>query len=286
MEKEEYLARHAGILQGLNKLGLTSDIVDFRPYINTMSEYLPNKREALMRFSTGLQIVADSLIEKPKLVPLGIVYQTLASLSAVQAVENGLNLEVHHFHIYNVAQKIGDVEYGPDKLMTINQAAGVSKTLQDRGITLGLVHGHFRLPTPSSIAFIINSHREARVILTGVESRKRTEEFKMKEVILTDEERVKTFRTLMPFVFQIGNETEYSNAGYRELVRKISPNVYIGQSDNPPELKAEMQVRASLVEGCRYAEIVNLPGLSTSEMYDELMRVGGGQDYFLDLFNS
>lgn len=52
MEKEEYLARHAGILEGFDKLGLTSDIVDFRPHINTMAEYLPNKQEALMRYST------------------------------------------------------------------------------------------------------------------------------------------------------------------------------------------------------------------------------------------
>lgn len=226
------------------------------------------------------------MIEKPKFVPIGFLYQTLASLCAVQAVENGLNLEAYNFNTYNVAQKIGDVEYGPDELMTVNQAAYVSKTLQDEGITLGLAHGHFRLFTPSSIAFIINAHREARVILMGGESGKRTEEFKRKEVVLTDEERAKIYRTLMPFVFRIGDETEYSNAGYRELVSKISPNVYIGQSDNPTEFKAEMKVRASLVEGCRYVEIVNLPGLSTSEMYGELMKVGGGQDYFVDLFNS
>lgn len=273
MEREELLNLHKEYLNEIGKLGLINDLVDFKPYINVMASYLPNKTEALMRFSTGLGVVADQLNKKGNYRPLQILYQTLSSLAAVQASENGLDLREHNLLDFNTEQRIGEVVIKKDTFATIEQASLLSKFMKRKGKTVGMLHGHFRLLTPSSIAFIINAHKEADYVLVGVEKGHRTQSFKVKDLIFTDEERVSIFRQLLPFPFLIDDSVEYSNKGYQRMLRKIEPNVYIGQSDNQEEQKEVMKERAAKLRDCRYIEIKNLPGLATSRIYQEITKL-------------
>jgi glycerol-3-phosphate cytidylyltransferase-like family protein len=275
MGMEELLSFHKEFIGKVGELGLIDDLVDFKPYINAMAKYLPNRTEALMRFSTGLQVVADQLNNKINYQPLGIFYQTLSSLSAIQAVENGLDLNEHSFLDFNTEQQIGGIVIKKDNFATIEQASLISKFMQRKGKTVGMLHGHFRLLTPSSIAFIINAHKEADYVLVGVEKGHRTQSFKGKDLIFTDEERALIFRKLLPFAFLIDESVEYSNKGYQRMLREISPNIYFGQSDNQIEQKEIMKERATRVRGCRYAELKNLPGLGTSRIYQELTKLSG-----------
>lgn len=273
MEIEKYLELNQEFLDKLRTLGMTSDLVDFKPYINTMARYLPNDNEALMRFSRGLEVVTECLLNKVDYKPIGILYQLLASMSVVQAVENKLDLKKYIFARYDVEQKVGDVTVGAEQLLDVEQAAVLSKYLRKEGVVVGLIHGHFRLLTPSSIAFVINAQTKADIVLVGVEKSERTRKFKTENIIFSDEERAKMFRRLLPFAYWIDDETEYSNEGYGRMLKKIRPDVYIGQSHNPETVKIEMKRRAGNA-GCEYVELLNLPGLSTTRIYSELIKAG------------
>lgn len=272
---QELVSFHNEFIAKVGELGLIDDLVDFKPYVNAMAKYLPNRTEALMRFSTGLQVVADNLNNKKDFQPIGILYQTLSSLSAIQAIENGLDLNAHSFLNFNTEQRIGGVVIKKDNFATIEQASLVSKFMQRKGKTVGMLHGHFRLLTPSSIAFIINAHEKSDYVLVGVEEGHRTKSNKIKDLIFTDEERALIFRQLLPFPFLIDNSVEYSNKGYQRMLRRINPNTYFGQSENPAEQKEIMKQRVSKVVDCNYVELKNLPGLGTSRIYQELIKLSG-----------
>jgi len=48
------------------------------------------------------------------------------------------------------------------------------------------------------------------------------------------------------------------------MVKSISPNIYYGSEDNPPEVREEMAYRAELA-GAEYRELDFIPSFSTSE---------------------
>jgi hypothetical protein len=252
-------------LDVLRSAGMSEEITAFEPMIDRMAEYLPNNHEALMRFALGLHVVAEALAEKPKYRNLGVLYQMLASIAYEKAMENGYDQVKYPPRNYNQDFTVGDQSFHRDQVLTKVEAKYLSEYYRDHGLKVGLIHGHFRLLTPSSIAFIINACVRAQVVFVGIELGERTQKFKGKDPIFTDAERDTIFRQLTPFVFSIDNSVPYSNAGYQELCATIHPDIYFGQSDEPEPLKKAKLHRAAAV-GCTYLELTNLPGLSTTEM--------------------
>ncbi len=263
----ELLKRHNQFIEDLSALDMEEDIRTFKPYIELMAGYLPNNHEALMRFSTGLQVMTDACAENPYLLKLARMYQTFASLTAIHAHENGVDLDSHKPRLHNHDYKIEETTVKADELLSIDQTRTISRHLRDRGLTVGLLHGHFRLLTPSSIAFIINAHQDIDALMVGVESSGRTLNFKRKVPIIDDRIRAKAFRKLLLFPFVIDDSVEYSDEGYTGLVRRVSPDKYFTQSDNPETLKTTMRERA-IATGCEYVELINLPGISTTQIKD------------------
>jgi glycerol-3-phosphate cytidylyltransferase-like family protein len=268
MEHETMLQSHKEFIEKSRRIGLAQEVDSFKPYINLIAGYLPNNNEALMRYSVGLQRMTDILCIKQKTEPIAYVYQILASLSALQAVENGYDIVNRKIYNYNNAAVFGEVSIKSDELMTVSDTGKIVEKLRQLNVSTGVVFGHFRLLTPSSLAFLINTFNHADCTLVGVERGDRTIEYKRKDLILSDSERAKIFRSLLPFVFWI-EDVPYTNAGYTELLRKINPDIHFGQSDNPEGVKKEMALRAKTV-GCKYIEITNLPGASTTEIKQKL----------------
>lgn len=252
-----------------NKYGINFD--DFLPYIVAVSGYLPNNTEALMRFGLVLNFISAILLDKPTLEKHATVYQVLACLSCNQAITNGLDTTKFRFEDCTGPQEIGIEVVEPDHLLTINQAAYVSKACREHGLTVGLLHGHFRTLTPSSIAFIIAAFEHVDVVLVGIETGKRTEAHKGKVPILTDQERAILFRALLQYPFFIDDSVPYTNEGYSGLVKLISPTHYFGQTQNPPNMKQSMAQRATEA-GCNYTELTSIPGLSTSALFDKFLK--------------
>lgn len=60
------------------------------------------------------------------------------------------------------------------------------------------------------------------------------------------------------------NRIEYSDEGYRRMVKTISPNIYFGNSGNPSAVREEMAYRAKLV-GADYCELDYIPSFNTTE---------------------
>lgn len=268
--QREMLEQHKGFVEKAGELGLIDQEDEINQCLDVLSGYLPNNQEALMRLSLGLQVAGEILMGKTKTVlPLGIFYQTLSSLAFIKAVENGLDLDSYRPVTWDVAERVGEVDIREHQVLTIQEASKVSKKLQDDGLSVGLLHGHFRLFTPSSMAFIINAHRYADVVLLGMERGERSERYKGKP-IFTDSEREKIARTLLPFVFWIDDDVEYSDNGYLQLCQKINPRVYFGQSSNSSAAKQAMKLRAEMLPECEYREITHLPGLSTTKFMTSL----------------
>lgn len=274
----ETLEDHLKVIENVGRLGLIDEIVDFQPYIGRMAKYLPNEGEAMMRFATGLEVLADALVNSPTYQPLAIAYQVLASLSAIHASEHNVDVDAYNPINLNLELKFPNFTLHEDQLLTIDQAVQVARFYEEKGFSIGLVHGHFRLLTPSSIAFLINAFEHARVVLTGLETGDRTEQFKQKENILDDDQRAQVFRVLTPFPFFIDKSIPYTNEGYTRLVQQIGPHKYIGQSWNPTEIKVAMRERAAaVVSGCEYIELRNMPGLSTTQYLEYLYKnIGKG----------
>jgi hypothetical protein len=269
---KEKLTVHKEIIETARSLDLQNEMDGFTEYIDLMASFLPNNQEALMRFANGLYEVANRLILIPELLSMGLAYQVLSSLATLRASENGLDVDAYNYRSYNTEQRFAEIIIPPNTFMTIDQAIQLSPTLQKEGYRVALLHGHFRLLTPSSIAFIINAFRYTDILFVGVESGVRTIQHKGKLPLLDDDSRAVLFRTLLGFPFLIDDRIPYSDAGYQELVNLIKPTSYIGQTDNPAEQKQQMRLRAERA-GIEYIEIKNMPGLSTTELAGALAEI-------------
>lgn len=235
--------------------------------VGIMSKYLPNDQEALMRYSIGLTEVGIQLLKTELYTPMGVIYTSLGIQAMRQAEEGGFDVSGHTYDNPNVYYQIGDVEAHPDRLLSVGEAVSASATARNKGAKVGLLHGHFRLLTLSSVAYVINAYEHVDHLFVGIEAANRTERDKEKENIFTDKERAKLFRRLLYFPFLIDDQVDYSDEGYRSLVSDIKPNVYFGQSHSSDAYKDEQQARAN-VAGSEYVIIENLPSLSTSDILE------------------
>lgn len=241
------------------------EVDDFRVYVGKMAKYLPNETEAMMRFSGALVLLSDVFGQDSIYHQLSNFNLVLGSLSALHAHDQGYDIDSFQPEYLNQTLEIGDVDIEPGDMLTVDQAVEVSRIAKSYGESTSLLHGHFRWWTPSGIGFLMNAGTVAKIPLTGVETGARTVKYKGAEPLLDDTARAAIFRALTLFPFWIDDSVPYADIGYQDMVKRISPDIYVGQSHNPPDVRQKMRERAANVPGCEYMELRNLPGMHTSE---------------------
>lgn len=243
-----------------------------REYIHQLCEYLPpNDATLIWLLSYQLSVVAYQFTKIPKLRPIALLYQSLGeqALAEANSIKNVSDLQT--ILKDPGAPEVGEIQrikvpkYPVNRAFNIEEASALSMFFKNRGDSIAFTHGHLRTLTPSSIIYLLNAQRQADVLFLGVETSQRTEQYKQKKVFFTDSVRGELFRGLYPFTFFIDNTVPYNSDGYAQLLTRISPHKYIGQSGNPEWLKLDMQQSANSL-GIEYVELQTVPGFSTSSI--------------------
>lgn len=132
--------------------------------------------------------------------------------------------------------------------------------------TTGLLTGHFRLFTPSSLAHVAYAASLVDNLYLGIETNERSLVHKNKHPVLSDNEIVHIARMLTDNPFLINEEEmDYTDLDYLDLVRVLTPDFYFGQSGNSPNRRSILARRAVLA-GSEYVELPEVPGFHTTEL--------------------
>lgn len=197
-------------------------------------------------------------------------YKYLTAATAITAQNNGMDMNVVEGSTgFNSAEVVNAGS------ITIARASKIAAAEKGEGKVIGLIHGHYRMFTPGSLLNVVLAGENCDFLLLGIERNWRTAKHKRVEPVYFDrlkENIMVIFPNLSEQLVAI-NRLAYTNQGYRRMVRTISPNIYFGNKDNPPELREEMAFRAELA-GAEYHELDFIPSFSTREY----LELGGSTD--------
>lgn len=137
----------------------------------------------------------------------------------------------------------------------------------DRTGKVGWMHGFFRLLTPASATHLAQAGELCDILIVGRESLSRCRKHKGR--ILFSDDQINSMLLcphLCDFVVLIDDRTVYTNDGYRDIVRKVKPDVYFGNAGYSEAIRMELQKRAELV-GAQYKELPVVHGKSTTDFF-------------------
>lgn len=132
--------------------------------------------------------------------------------------------------------------------------------------TVGFTHGHFRAPTPGSIAKLCIASELCGHLIVAAESNARTIQHKSPNIIFTDEQRLHILQSIADTAFIIHDGTDYSPQGFTHLVNQINPDIYFGNPRYPQSLRRQMRQIAYGI-GAEFIEIY-VPSPSTTRLLD------------------
>ncbi len=259
-------------LRQWEQLGAEVEIAGFKNYISIIAGQLPNQHEAVARLAFAMSLQGQIMQNHSELSKAAVFYDLLAALANEHAVANDLP-EQYAPHHFATKQLLGEIEIAPAASVSYEQAGVISDLLRQKGQTTGFLHGHFRLFTPASIAYLINAAQRVDLLIIGLEAGQRTARYKNKQPLLTDPERLWLTRHFFPVVVLVDQQTSYDDAGYTQLCQAIKPDMYFGQSDNPAQLRVNMRQRALTVPNCEYMELPAILGPHTSTITQALQSI-------------
>ena len=207
-----------------------------------------------VKYLRGLMVMASLTDDR--------FYRSLTVATLISVINRGVDWDLIEDAGFNSAEIVNAGS------ISVEEAARVSVEDKKSGKKVGLMHGHFRTFTPGSLLNVVLASETCDLFL-GLERNWRTRRYKHAEPICHDRLReniMVLFPGLADHLVAI-NRIEYSDEGYRRMVKAISPDIYFGNAGNSIDVREEMAYRAQLVRA-EYRELDYIPGFSTSEYLD------------------
>lgn len=160
-----------------------------------------------------------------------------------------------------------DEEFSEERsnFYSIDEASKASAKFQERGLTVGLLHGHFRVLTPANWANISIASEKCNVLILGIEQEERTRKYKARPLSSDTKRAIWILSSGFNGCLCLIEGIDYTNQGYTSLVKQINPTFYFGNSGNPEYLREQMGQRA-LNCGVGYTELIEQSGFHTSDV--------------------